>query len=75
MHPGSGANRLPIDNKAVRVGLYHLSLRNTCKDIIDSLQYRGLLDTVQKFIWLKVKRIIMPAAGSGHISGVSSSPM
>jgi xylulokinase len=68
--PWIWGERAPIDDKAVRAGLYNLSLNSTREDIIraflEGIAYntRWLLEPMQKFMGRKVYRINIVGGGA-----------
>ncbi len=68
--PWIWGERAPIDDKAVRAGLYNLSLNNTREDIIRAFlegvafNTRWLLDPVEKFMKQKVPAINIVGGGA-----------
>lgn len=68
--PWIWGERAPIDDKAVRAGLYNLSLHNTREDIIRAMlegvafNARWLLDPVEKFMKRRVYEIHIVGGGA-----------
>jgi len=68
--PWIWGERAPIDDRAVRAGLYNLSLRNTREDIIraflEGIAYntRWLLDPMQRFMGRKIYHVNIVGGGA-----------
>ena len=72
--------RAPVDDRALRAGLYNLSLDNTREDIVRAflegvaLNTRWLMKPVEKFLGRPVKASTWRAAAASRRSGARSSP-
>ncbi len=68
--PWIWGERAPVEDKALRAGLYNLSLHNTREDIIRAflegiaLNTRWLLDPVEKFLGKKLDKIHLVGGGA-----------